>query len=260
MLRSLFSKLFEQEEPQEETRPLFAPRPVFAVGDVHGMSGMLDTMIAEIADQIAQDRLDDAVVIFLGAYIDRGPDSKGTLDLLLDSPARLGVETVFLRGNHEAFAHKFLDKPYEDSRWLEWGGEETIESYGIDPQEYATDMKGQIALSKALSDAMGESHLTFLRERLVTSHAEMPFFFSHAGIDIARPPEDQPEKALVHGLRGFRETGGWPDTIAVHGHYITEEPDLGIRRIGVDTGAYRTGVLTALFAVDETIDFIEIED
>ncbi len=259
MFGSFFAKALRREEP-EQTRPLHAPRPIFAVGDVHGMASVLDTMIDEIAAQIAEDRLDDAVVIFLGDYIDRGPDSRGAFNLLLDSPARLGVETVFLRGNHEAFAQRFIDKPYEDSNWLKWGGDATVESYGIDAQDFATDLKGRIALAQALSSAMGDAHLTFLRDTLVTSHAEMPFFFSHAGIDIARPPQDQPEKALVHGIRGFRETGGWPDTIAVHGHYITDEPDLGVRRIGVDTGAYKTGILTALFCIDETIDFIEIEE
>ncbi len=259
MFRSFFSKVIGREEP-EEVQPLVAPRPIFAIGDLHGMSNLLETMVEEIAIQIAQEKLDDAVVVFLGDYIDRGPNSKTTLDLLIDSPARFGVETVFLRGNHEAFAQQFLDKPYAESHWLKWGGEETIESYGIDPHDFGADTKGQIALSKTLAQAMGDVHLTFLRNTLVNSHNEMPFFFSHAGIDIARPPEDQPEKALVHGLRGFRETGGWPDTIAVHGHYITEEPDLGNRRIGVDTGAYRSGVLTALFCIDETIDFIEIEE
>jgi serine/threonine protein phosphatase 1 len=107
---------------------------------------------------------------------------------------------------------------------------------------------------------MGATHTAFLREGLVTHHNEWPFFFCHAGIDRHLPPDAQPERALVHGIRGFRETGGWPDSVVVHGHYITGEPELGSRRIGVDTGAYRSGVLTAVFCIDETIDFIEIED
>ncbi len=259
MLRRLLRKALAREEPQEAVS-LRAPRPLFAVGDVHGMADMLDKMIEIIRDQIVQDNLHDAAVIFLGDYVDRGPHSKQAIDLLLESPARLGVDTVFIRGNHEEFARRFLDKPYEESHWLDWGGEATVESYDIDPQDFKEGVQGQIALSRALADAMGESHTSFLREGLVTHHNEWPFFFCHAGIDRKHPPHNQPERGLVHGVRGFREAGGWPDSIVVHGHYITSSPDPGPRRIGVDTGAYRSGVLTAAFCIGETIDFIEVEE
>lgn len=247
-------------EIEEPSGSLYAPRPLFAVGDVHGMSHLLDVMIDEIATQIDSDGLSDAAVIFLGDYIDRGPDSRGTIDRLIEAPQKLGVETVFLKGNHEAFALRYIEKSYEESRWLQWGGDATVESYGVDPQDYENSVKGQIALSQAFAEAMGEAHLSFLRDTLVTHHNEWPFFFSHAGIDPAYPPDAQPEKALVHGIRSFLTQGGWPDSIAVHGHYITEEPDLGNRRIGVDTGAYRTGLLTTAYIHGETIDFIQVED
>ncbi len=259
MFKRLLSKALAREDARAAGSAR-APRPLFAVGDVHGMAEMLDAMIEKIHDRIVQDDLHDAAVIFLGDYVDRGPHSRETIDLLLESPARLGVDTVFLRGNHEAFAQRFLDKPHEESRWLDWGGDATVESYGIDPQDFEAGIQGQIALSDALEEAMGDAHTRFLREGLVTHHDEWPFFFSHAGIDRKRPPQDQPERALVHGVRGFRETGGWPDSIVVHGHYITDMPDQGPRRIGLDTGAYRSGVLTAAFCIDEAIDFIEVEE
>lgn len=250
----------DPSDPEGTDAPLDAPRPLFAVGDVHGMSHLLADMIDEIGQQIADDGLDDAVVVFLGDYIDRGPDSRGAIDLLLRAPEALGVETVFLKGNHEAFALRLLEKPYEDSRWLDWGGDATIESYGIDPHLFDRDMKGQIALSRALAGAMGEAHVSFLRDTLVTHHDEWPFFFCHAGMDATLPPDAQPAKTLVHGTRGFLEQGGWPDSLVIHGHYISEEPDLQTRRIGVDTGAYRTGLLTAVRCVGEDIDFIQIEE
>jgi len=259
VFRRLLSRALARDAPREIV-PLRAPRPLFAVGDVHGMAEMLDTMIETIRDRIEADGLRDAAVVFLGDYVDRGPDSRQAIDLLLESPARLGVDTIFIRGNHEEFAQRFLDRPYEESRWLEWGGDNTVESYGIDPRDFAAGVQGQIALSKALAAEMGEAHTGFLRDGLVTHHDEWPFFFCHAGIDRQHPPQNQPERALVHGIRGFREQGGWPDSIVVHGHYITSEPDPGPRRIGVDTGAYRSGVLTAAFCIGETIDFIEVEE
>jgi len=224
------------------------------------MAGLLDKTLTRIAARIARDGMRDAAVIFLGDYMDRGPHSRETLDLLIDAPARLGVETVFLRGNHEAFILRFLDRPEVPSRWLDFGGEMTVESYGIDPHDYDSTPQGQAALSAALADAMGAAHLGFLRERLVTHYDASPYFFSHAGIDPRFPPEDQPDQALIHGMRGFRETGGWEGRFVVHGHFATETPDFGPRRLGVDTEAYRSGALTTALCHARGISFMVAEE
>lgn len=255
MLNGLVSKM---RGGRDAKQPPPAPRPLFAVGDVHGMAGLLDRMIRRIGAQIGREGLDDAAVVFLGDYIDRGPESRETLDLLIQAPERLGVETVFLRGNHEAFLLRFLDAPAEAARWLDWGGQETIESYGIDPQDYAATPEGRTALSTALAQAMGAEHIGFLRGRLVTHYDAHPYFFSHAGIDPRTPPEAQDARVLVHGMRGFMQTGGWPGTLVVHGHYITESPDFGPHRLGIDTGAYRSGTLTAAYCHGGGIEFIEV--
>ena len=237
-----------------------ATRPLFAVGDVHGMADLLDTMIRRIGARIARERLDDATVVFLGDHIDRGPQSRETLDLLLDAPVRLGVETVFLRGNHESFATRFLNDPAEPSRWLDWGGDTTVESYGVDPQDYAPDPAGRIALATAVTRAMGPAHLDFLNDRLVSRHDAWPHFFAHAGVDAARAPGEQTRQALIHGTRGFRQTGGWPGSLVVHGHTISDTPDFGPCRLGIDTGAYRSGRLTAAFFRGDAVEFIEAGD
>jgi len=258
MLSNLIPRALRPAPPADT--PPAAPRPLFAVGDVHGMAGLLDTMIRRISARIARDGLTDATVIFLGDHIDRGPQSRETLDLLLDARTRLGVETVFLRGNHEAFALRFLDRPEEPSRWLDFGGDMTIESYGVDPHDFDPTPEGQIALSAALRDAMGAAHLSFLRTRLTTHYNALPYFFSHAGVDSRLHPDDQPDQALVHGLRGFRTSGGWAETYVVHGHYITETPDFGPRRLGVDTGAYRSGTLTTAFCHGEGVEIIAVDE
>lgn len=237
-----------------------APRPLFAVGDVHGMADLLDAMIRRIGARISRERLDDATVIFLGDHIDRGPQSREVIDLLLDCPMRLGVETVFLCGNHESFARRFLEDPAAPSRWLDWGGDATVESYGIDPHDHAPGPAGRRALAEALREAMGPAHLDFLHRRLASHHDAWPYFFSHAGVDATAPPGTQTRQALIHGARGFREAGGWPGSMAVHGHYIAENPDFGPGRLGLDTGAYRSGVLTGAFFREDTVTFIEVGD
>ncbi len=256
MLSRLLSGARRTGPDPADAPPPRAPRPVFAVGDVHGMAGLLDRTLAQIEARIARKGLSDAAVVFLGDHIDRGPDARETLDLLMEAPARLGVETVFLRGNHEAFAVRFLDRPEVPTRWLDFGGDTTVESYGIDPHDYDDTAEGRAALSAALAEAMGPAHRRFLREALVTHHDAWPYFFSHAGIDPDLPPGDQPAQALVHGKPGFRKRGGWEGGFVVHGHFATDTPDFGPRRLGVDTGAYRSGVLTTAHCHDRGISFM----
>jgi len=258
MLNGLLGRVLGRRDPGNAPPPP-ALRPLFAIGDVHGMAGLLDTMLERIATRIAEDGLDDAAVILLGDYIDRGPNSRAVIDLLLAAPARLGVETVFLRGNHEAFALRFLDRPDTPSRWLDFGGAETIESYGIDPHDFEATPEGQADLSAALTEAMGAAHIDFLRDGLVTHFEDWPYFFTHAGIDTRFHAYEQEPHVLTHGMRSFRSTGGWPGSMVVHGHYITDAPDFGPHRLGIDTGAYRSGVLTAAYCHGEGIEIIEVE-
>lgn len=252
----MLKRLLRRPDEATDAPPPPAPRPIFAVGDVHGMAALLDKTLDQIAKRIAQDGLREAAVVFLGDYIDRGPQSRETLDLLIDAGARLGVETVFLRGNHEAFALRFLDRPEQPSRWLDFGGDTTVESYGLDPRDFERTPAGQIALSAALTEAMGAAHLAFLRERLLSHYNAWPYFFCHAGIDPRSGPDDQPRDALIHGVRSFQRQGGWPGGFVVHGHYATDTPDFGPRRLGVDTGAYRSGVLTTAFCHQRGISFM----
>lgn len=258
MLNGLLAKVLRRRDPADVPPPP-APRPIFAIGDVHGMAGLLDTMLDRIAARIGAQGLQGAAVVFLGDYIDRGPHSRAVIDLLLAAPARLGVETVFLRGNHEAFAMRFLDMPDTPSRWRDFGGTETIESYGIDPHDFEATPEGQADLSAALAEAMGTAHTGFLRDRLVTHFEEWPYFFTHASIDSRFHPDEQEPHVLTHGMRSFRKTGGWPGSMVVHGHYITEAPDFGPHRLGIDTGAYRSGVLTAAYCSGDGVEIIKVE-
>ena len=122
MLKNLF---------REKTPPARAPDGVrlYAIGDIHGCAGLLDRLLEKISQE-ERAHGGAARLIFLGDYVDRGPDSRGVLDRLIDV-ARRRPDTVFLKGNHEAVLLDFLADPEAASDWLSWGGVETLKSYGV---------------------------------------------------------------------------------------------------------------------------------
>ncbi len=214
---------------------------VYAIGDVHGRLDLLETLASRIeADLI--DAPQAAVTVFLGDYVDRGPDSAGVLDMLAarDFP----TEFVALRGNHEEVMLHFLEDAEVLDSWRNFGGLETLQSYGIDVIP-ALRGRGYEEMRQSLLEGLPSSHLQFLRE---TSHSTSfgDYFFCHAG---ARPgtPLDQQDPGDLLWIRqeflAFR--GGW-DKVVVHGHTPVAEPELLSNRINVDTGAFASSVLTAV--------------
>ena len=214
---------------------------VYAIGDVHGRLDLLETLARRIeADLI--DAPQRSVTVFLGDYVDRGPDSAGVLDMLAarDFP----TEFIALRGNHEEVMLHFLEEAEVLGSWRNFGGLETLISYGIDVSP-ALRGRGYEDIRRSLQEALPNSHLQFLNE---TSHSTDlgDYFFCHAG---ARPgtPLDQQDPGDLLWIReeflAFR--GGW-DKIVVHGHTPVTEPELLSNRINVDTGAFASSILTAV--------------
>ncbi len=211
---------------------------VYAVGDIHGCKDLLELML----DLIRKDReeransaeVDRCVVVYIGDYIDRGPDSKGVIDLLLSDPLE-DVETVFLGGNHEWMIGKMLDDLESwdiADRWDGNGGYATVISYGV--EQFSE-------LGKAIPDA----HLDFLKG-LRLHHTEGDYLFVHAGIRPGVPLDQQTHKDLVWIRREFLEHEGSHGLFVVHGHTPVEEVEVRPNRICIDTHAYETGALTAL--------------
>ncbi len=224
---------------------------VYAVGDCHGCLEALRALRAAVVVDSARGdaegpRARRRVVVYLGDYIDRGPDSRGVLDLLIGEPLA-GFESVHLLGNHELFMRRFLDGEDVASVWLMNGGAETLRSYGLDVAALNGPWPGgdAPALRDALNFAVPEAHRAFL-DGLVLSHVEGDYFFAHAGIRPGVPLEAQEENDLLWIREPFLGSTADHGKVVVHGHSVAAEVAERPNRIGIDTGACYGGKLTAL--------------
>lgn len=227
---------------------------IYAVGDIHGRADLLETLLARIAEHSTglpagtRRRL-----VFLGDYVDRGPDSRGVLDILCRPPPP-GFERVCLMGNHEEFLIGFLDNPTDSVAWLVNGGRETLVSYGI--PEDAIDALRRDDLSRALAALMPPAHRRFL-EGLELIHLSGTYLFVHAGIDPDRPLHRQGRETLLWIRQPFLDsTAPMGGRVVVHGHTVCDEPQERPNRIGIDTGAYASGRLTAVVLHGPSREFL----
>jgi serine/threonine protein phosphatase 1 len=214
---------------------------VYAIGDVHGRLDLLETLAFQIEADL-RDAPQLAVTIFLGDYVDRGPDSAGVLDMLAsrDFP----TEFLALRGNHEEVMLKFLRDPDVLESWRNYGGLETLHSYGIDVLPAMRGV-GYEETRLSLLARLPRSHVQFLHE---TAHSTTfgDYFFCHAGARPGTPLDQQTPRDLLWIRDEFLEfRGGW-DRVVVHGHTPVAEPELLTTRINVDTGAFASSILTAI--------------
>ena len=215
---------------------------IYAVGDIHGRADLLKQMFAVIDADMARSPVNRAIEVYLGDYVDRGPHSGDTLDLLIErSHIR---ETVFLKGNHEAYLLEVLRDPTRLEDWRQFGGLQTLMSYGIQPS-LNPDAAEQMKLIKMLNKAMPARHLKFLRS-LTPSFACGDFFFAHAGVRPGVPLKEQQESDLLWIRDDFLDSEANFGKFIVHGHTPVREPDIRPNRINIDTGAYATGNLTLL--------------
>ena len=212
---------------------------VYAVGDVHGRSDLLGRLHARIRLDAADAPETERRLVYLGDYVDRGPDSRGVLETLAGAPMP-GFSAVHLKGNHEDFLLRFLEDPSLASLWLYNGGDATLRSYGIEPAGAAPE-----ALAQALRAALPAAHLRFL-EGLVLTYEEGDYFFAHAGVRPGVPLEAQDEEDLLWVREDFLHSAAGFGKVIVHGHTPGAEADFAPNRIGIDTGAFATGRLTCL--------------
>ena len=215
---------------------------IYALGDIHGRADLLRKMFAVIDADIARNPVKRSIEVFLGDYIDRGPDSAQTLDLLIERS--LGRETVFLKGNHEAYFLEVLRDPAKLEDWRQFGGLQTLMSYGVQPT-LNPDSSEQADLIDALTKAISDEHLSFLK-RLKPSFVCGDFFFVHAGVRPGIPLNEQQETDLLWIRDEFLDSDENFGKFIVHGHTPVREPDIRPNRINIDTGAYATGNLTLL--------------
>lgn len=226
----------------------FADRRIgYAIGDIHGCAALLDTLLAEIARDLESvpRNHEPPILIFLGDYIDRGVDSRGVIDRLIAETAREGVETRCLLGNHEQAMLFFLEQPVRGAAWLVHGGMETLQSYGVATPSLKAKSDELTAARDALAAALPAEHLAFLR-KLERFALYGDYVFAHAGVNPSKTIWKQTDADLFWIRERFLKSKRAFPYVVVHGHTPAPEFYRDARRIGVDTGAYMSGRLTAV--------------
>jgi serine/threonine protein phosphatase 1 len=232
--------------------PAPAPAPcvpegvvAYAIGDVHGRDDLLEPLVAHILANPGFAEAQRRVVIGLGDYIDRGPASRQVIGRLVGLKATPGVEARLLRGNHDQTLLDFLADAGAGPAWCEFGGAEAMRSYGVNPPSARADLEDWDTARQALAEAMPPAHLSLLRG-LEPCLELGSYFFAHAGARPGVPLDQQDEQDLMWIRQPFLGDPRPFERVVVHGHSASVEAFADRRRIGIDTGAYATGVLTAL--------------
>jgi serine/threonine protein phosphatase 1 len=227
---------------------------LFAIGDIHGCRDQLARMHKEIQAQIDRRKPADWRIIHLGDYVDRGPDSKGVLEFLVEAQAR-DERNVMLGGNHDVGFLEFLHEPTPNCLFIRFGGIETAASYGVDLEFDSPDTLR--ACQQALIAAMPKSHVEFLLS-LNFSVTIGDFFFCHAGIKPHVPLTKQDPEILIWIRDEFLDHQPLHPKLIVHGHTPVSAPQVLPNRVNVDTGCFRTGVLTALVVDGKEKSFLTV--
>ncbi|MDO9440132.1 MAG: metallophosphoesterase family protein [Beijerinckiaceae bacterium] len=225
---------------------------IYCIGDVHGRSDLLKRCRTHIETDLARRPVGHSMTIMLGDYIDRGPDSRGVLDILTSEP--FPNDLVALRGNHEQILLDFLEDPAVLNHWRLCGGLEALHSFGVPMQEVARG-RGYLEARDRLLDLMPDAHLRFIQETAASGEIG-GYFFCHAGVMPGVELHEQREEDLLWIRQPFLDHSLPFGKIVIHGHTATERPELRANRIGIDTGAYATGRLTCLVLEGEEAGFL----
>jgi serine/threonine protein phosphatase 1 len=216
---------------------------VYAVGDVHGRRDLLDQLLDKIEQDISSRAPRRTLIVFLGDLIDRGPDSRGVIERLCGYTPP-GVQSVFLIGNHEEIFLRLLrGEPGLLRSWLTFGGSACLSSYGVDLA--ALEQAEETAALRIIRRSIPAAHVDFL-ESFVDTFRAGDFLFVHAGLRPGVPLPHQSQRDLRWIREPFLEDRSNHGMMVVHGHTISDDVDERVNRIGIDTGAYKSGILTAL--------------
>lgn len=229
---------------------------VFAFGDVHGRSDLLGELHQMISEDLAMRPPGRSIVIGLGDYIDRGPDSTGVLDLLIN--LRRYHDTMLLKGNHEALLMSFLDDPSRAGpSWFRNGGWETLVSYDVECSPNTTSEAELIEIRDAFLERIPQAHLAILNS-MARSATVGDYFFVHAGARPGVPLANLKERDALWIRDGFSDRDEPFERIVVHGHTPVTDVFVGHHRINLDTGAYATGKLSCIVLQGDNRRFLEV--
>jgi serine/threonine protein phosphatase 1 len=241
--------------PQAEPAPR---RLLYAVGDIHGRADLLSKLLEQIRCDVADSAPPERpILIFVGDYIDRGPSSREVVDIILSLQAEGFFSVGALRGNHDQFLLDFLQDGSSGPMWLEFGGAATLAAYGVKPPRSRVDVDAWAETAAELARNMPPEHRRFFESTAPMAVFEN-FVLVHAGVRPNIPLEDQAPEDLI-GIRNtfLQDDDPSPGNIVVFGHTPQSEPLLTHSKIGIDTGAYATGILTAVRLFEGRPTFIQ---
>ncbi len=226
---------------------------VYAIGDIHGRSDLLANLHERIRDHARNaPPILRKFIVYLGDYVDRGPGSREVIDMLAGQPLA-GFEAVYLKGNHDYVMQAFLQDAEIGPDWLRFGGDAALRSYGVKPPSSSRDelLKAQ----KALAEAMPRTHREFF-ENLQLYSVIGDYAFVHAGIRPGTRIDAQAVDDFLWIRDPFLKSRKDHGFTIVHGHTISDVPDVRSNRIGIDTGAYASNVLTCLVLEENRRSFL----
>jgi serine/threonine protein phosphatase 1 len=247
------------ERPSRPREPV-APRApadsrIYAIGDIHGRVDLLRQLHRLIHEDAYRRQAPRNVVVYLGDYVDRGDESRGVIDLLLDEPLP-SFESIYLKGNHEESMLRFLEDTTVGPPWLFYGGGQTLASYGVRPPEMPLNARELVRAQRELAERLPSRHRRFLVD-LALTHSEGDYFFAHAGVRPDVPLDQQTAQDLMWIRDEFLLSEANFGKIVVHGHTIVPRPDVQRNRIGIDTGAFASGHLTCLILEGSQLGFLQ---
>lgn len=253
----MFGRKTDQSELAARRRPKGpAGKRCYAIGDVHGRLDLLKGLLSEIDSHNRARPPSKTTIVMLGDLIDRGPDSRGVIEFLRNAPD-IGAGFVFLKGNHEEMLLRGLaGDPTTLTKWIALGGDQCVKSYGVEPGS----LLGQSpeTVESILASRIPLSHIRFL-ESFLDSARFGDFLLVHAGIRPGIPLEQQRPADMRWIRKEFLSSTVRHDYLVVHGHSVTIEVETHPNRIGIDTGAYRSGLLTAVCIEGDQTEFIQYQ-
>ncbi|MGB6751790.1 MAG: metallophosphoesterase family protein [Xanthobacteraceae bacterium] len=247
-----FFKSSSRTPPNATTRRVPDGTVVYCVGDIHGRNDLLREMAERVAADLKTQSFEHAVTIFLGDYIDRGPDSKGVIERLASGDWPTSI--IALAGNHEEFLTTFLEDAGFLDFWRSQGGLETLHSYGVNvgPAMRGRDFE---EVQAQFTDRFPKHHRAFA-EALKDSVVTGDYFFCHAGVRPGVALDRQDRGDLLTIREPFLSSSAEHGKVIVHGHTPAAAPEMRRNRIGIDTGAYATGRLTCLVLEEDRQRFL----